>query len=126
METIEPTGDSQISLASTIAQDCWICADVAIRAIADPAYRAGPAIEYALEPVIHHATLRLFGVTQLGSDMNESVRVAAVLAESDVASALEFCDSATRALVGATTVNRELLSDLEKRASALLPGSVTK
>src|SRR5207249_3188730 len=84
LERSTPPGDSPDAVSSTSAQDCWICADVCIRVLVDETYDAGPAIEYALEPVVSAATQDLYGVSQLGSSEDEDARVQAVLAHPTV------------------------------------------
>src|SRR5262249_46346750 len=67
LEASTPAGDSPDGVSSTSAQDCWICADVCIRVLVDEGYKAGPAIEYALAPVLSTASEELYGVSQLGT-----------------------------------------------------------
>jgi len=116
-----PPGDSPDEYSSTAAQDCWICADVGIRVLVDRQYGAGPAIEYALEPILAAATEELFGVSQVGSGNDEESQLSELLQHPRVAAAIEFCTWATQFLQGHPEPTDADLVLLGSRASVLVP-----
>ena len=103
------------------AQDCWICADVCMRVLADPGYDAGPAIEYALEPVVSTATQELFGVCQVGSGDQEEAQVGAIVAHPRVAEAIRFCRWASDFLRERPSPTGDDLSRVGGNAAVLTP-----
>jgi hypothetical protein len=103
------------------AQDCWICADVCMRVQADPGYDAGPAIEYALEPVIRTSTEELFGVSQAGSGEQEEAQVRAIMGHPRAAAAIAFCQWAADFLHQRPSPTREDLAAVASAAAALTP-----
>jgi hypothetical protein len=105
----------------TAARDCWICGDVPIRLLVDGDYRAGGAIWYALEPVLQHATERLFGVLQVGDGPDENHQRQAIMAEPDVARAVDFVRWAVDLLTGGAAPNGADLISLRQRAAVLRP-----
>lgn len=121
LEEATPPGDAPDLVSSTVAQDCWICADTAIRVIVEPGFRAGPVIEYALEPILHATTERLFGVSQVGSGNAEETQLAAVLRDDQVSEAFAFCRWAIDILLRTPEPNDEVTHALCSRAAALLP-----
>ncbi|MBB5960653.1 hypothetical protein FHS29_007281 [Saccharothrix tamanrassetensis] len=121
VEEATPPGESPDDYPSTAAQDCWICVDLAIRVIADPDHEPGTGIEYALEPIVQKATERVHGVTEVGSGPDEDAQVAAVLAEPDVAAALDFVTWATGHLAGRPDPTDADLAELDRRAGVLAP-----
>jgi hypothetical protein len=121
LEASTPAGDSPDQVSSTAAQDCWICADITIRVLAEPHYDPGPAIEYALEPVLAAATEQLFGVSQLGASDEEDAQLRSVLRHPKAAAAIEFCRWATDFLRHRPAPTEADLSLVSSRASALAP-----
>lgn len=121
LEAATPAGDSPDEVSSTSAQDCWICADVGVRVLVDQDYEAGPAIEYALEPVISAASEELYGVSQVGASDEEEEQVGILLQHRKVAAALEFCWWATGFLRERPSPTEEDLALVSSRASALAP-----
>lgn len=121
LEVATPEGDSPDEVSSTPAQDSWICADIAIRVIADPQYAAGSGIEYALEPIVQHATERVHGVSQLGSGPDENDQMDKVLRQPDVVEALAFCSWAVDFLNGGDALTDAGIVELTNRAAALAP-----
>jgi hypothetical protein len=121
LEASAPAGDSPDGVSSTSAQDCWICADVGIRVLVDQGYDAGPAIEYALEPVVSAASEELYGVSQLGTSGEEEEQVRVLLQHRKVAAALEFCRWATDFLQDRPSPTEKDLALVSSRASALAP-----
>jgi hypothetical protein len=81
-------GESPDWFPSTNAQDCLICADVAIRVNVDRSFAAGPVVEYALEPVLQAASERLFRVTSLGGGPDEQAQEAILLDDDRVVGAI--------------------------------------
>lgn len=121
LERSTPAGDSPDHVSSTAAQDCWICADVAIRVLVDANYDAAPAIEYALEPVLVYATQELFGVSQVGSGEREAAQIREILGHPAVGLGIEFCRWATEFLSHRPSPTVEDLALLRSRAVALVP-----
>lgn len=91
LEASTPSGEASDYYSPGNAQDCWICADVCIRVLTDPGYDPGPAIEYALEPVVAMATQELFGVSQVGSGDQEEAQVIAIMRHPRTVEAITFC-----------------------------------
>lgn len=121
LEARTPAGDSPDERSSTSAQDCWICADVALRVLDDRSYDAGPAIEYALEPILARASEGLFGVSQVGSGDSEEVQIQAVLEQPGVASAIEFLRWSSEFLAQRPSPTEEDLALVRARAIVLAP-----
>jgi len=121
LEESSPSGESPDDFSSTAAQDCWICADVSIRVIVDPSYDAGPAIEYALEPVVSATTEELFGVSQLGSGPELEETMSVVLEASRVVAAVTFLRWALVFLSDESGLSEENLALLRSHATALTP-----
>lgn len=121
LENAVPPGDSPDYYSPASAQDCWICADVCMRVLADPGYDAGPAIEYALEPVVGTATQELFGVWQVGSGDQEEAQITAVMGHARVAEAIGFCRWATGFLGERPSPTGDDLSLVGRNAAALTP-----
>jgi hypothetical protein len=119
LEAGTPFGESPDDFPSTRAQDCWICADIAVRVWAVGEYDAAPAIEYALEPMLGAVTEELFGVTQVGSGPDEERQVAVVLQDARIVRAITFVRWATDFL--SVEPSEEALSALRARSEALLP-----
>jgi hypothetical protein len=121
LEAPVPFGESRDYYSPTSAQDCWICADVSIRVLADPGYHAGRAIEYALEPVMATAAQELFGVSQVGSGDQEEAQVMAIMSHPRVAEAISFCQRASDFLRQRPSPDEDDLAELVRAATALLP-----
>lgn len=115
---LTPPGEAVRYRDATAAQDCWICLDVSIRVMVDPTFDAGPCAEYALEPVLRSASERLPGA--IGS---ESARLGdiAILKDSSVRRALRFLRYAVTSLHAEPAPPRDLVEDLSRRATALMP-----
>jgi hypothetical protein len=121
LEVSTPPGDFADHYPPGSAQDCWICADVCMRVLADPGYDAGPAIEYALEPIVTTATQELFGVSQVGSGDQEEAQIRAIVAHPRVAAAITFCRWATDFLHERPSPTEEDLAAVARNAAALTP-----
>ena len=121
VEEATPEGESWHGVPSTTAQDCWICAGIAIRVISDPEYRAGPGVEYALEPVMGRVTERLHGVSQLGSGPDESAQMEEVLRQPEIVEALGFFSWAVDFLGQAKALTDAEIAELTRRAAAIAP-----
>jgi len=121
LEASTPAGDSPDETSSTSAQDCWICADIGVRVQVDQSYDAGPAIEYALEPVLSAASEELYGVSQIGASRGEEQQVRRLLQHSKVIAALEFCEWATEFLRDRPSPTEQDLALVSSRASKLAP-----
>ena len=121
LEDGTPHGESPDAVPSTFAQDCWICADVAVRVLAEPSFDAGACIEYALEPVLQTACERLFGCSQVGGGPDEERQVRAILAHPIVAAATDFVRWAVALLAQRPSPSEDDLSALRSRVEALAP-----
>jgi hypothetical protein len=124
LESSTPPGEllyRASKLLETAAQDCWICADATIRTLVDPSLTAGRAIWYALEPVLQHATERLFGVLQVGSGPDEYRQIESVMSEPDVSAATDFVRWAVNFLEGRPAPAAEDLELMGQRAMVLRP-----
>ena len=114
--------EAPIDDGSVIAvQDCWICADVCIRTLADGEYSPGLAIEYALEPILQAASERLFGVSQVGDGPNEDRQLEVILAETSVSQAVDFIQWATNFLTERPSPSEDDLDLVGRRAVVLAP-----
>jgi len=114
-----PFGESIDMIPSTTAQDCWICADVGIRVWVSESYDPGPAIEFALEPILGTVTEELFGFTQVGSGPSEEMQIEAVLQDERIVRVLDFMNWATNRL--GVEPDDEALAELRERGRVLLP-----
>ena len=121
LEATAPFGESRDYYSPGNAQDCWICAAVSIRVLADPSYDACRAIQYALEPVVAMATQELFGVSQVGSGDQEETQVIAIMSHPRVAEAISFCQRASDFLRERPSPDEEDLAELVRTATALAP-----
>lgn len=88
-----PSGEASAEATSPGTQQIWICADVCLRIQADPEYRPGPAIEFALEPVVSTVSQEMFGVSQPGSE-DEAQQYALILRDQRVTDAVSGIDHA--------------------------------
>ncbi|MBO0805277.1 MAG: hypothetical protein J2P25_19635 [Nocardiopsaceae bacterium] len=121
IEAATPSGDAPGYYSPGNAQDCWVCADVCIRVLTDPGYDPGPAIEYALEPVVAMATQELFGVSQVGSGDQEEARVIAIMRHPRTVEAIMFCQWATGFLEERPSPAAADLAAVANSAAALRP-----
>jgi hypothetical protein len=119
LEASVPAGESPDEISATAAQDCWICADVSIRVLADDNYNAAPAIEYAIEPMLQRATERIFGVSQVGSGEREREETEAILKDWYVSEAIEFLSWATDYLSTRSAPSHSDLELVRQRARVL-------
>jgi hypothetical protein len=92
----------------TSAQDCWVCADSALR-VSLAQFNAEDAAWYLLEPMFQATSERLFGVTDVGSERQEEDEVRA-LADDRLAIAVSSVETAIREL---SQVERLTPEDLE-------------
>jgi len=120
LEASTPPGESPDAFSSQSAQDCWICADVSIRILVE-SYDPGPAIWFALEPLISVVSEELYGVSQIGASDEEEEQVRVLLQQRKVAEALEFLRWATEFLQGHSSPTDDDLALVRSRASALSP-----
>lgn len=70
IEAATPSDPSDVPNFTT-AQDCWICADTAVRAIAD-GYEPAESAWYLLEPSFQATSERLFGYADVGSAQQQA------------------------------------------------------
>lgn len=103
------------------AQDCWICIDLTLRIQVSSGedIHVGNCIEYALTPNISAVTEKMFGVSQLGGEDEESYQI--VLQQPTVQSAITFCRDAARFLAKHPQPTHQDLSELYVKAVALAP-----
>lgn len=120
LEQAVPADDMPGDGLVTVAQDCWICADVGIRILADSHYSAGSAIWYALEPVLHRTSEDLFGVYQVGGGPGQDTKVEAILAQPRVSRAIGFVNWATEFLSEQAAPCGSGLDLVQERARALI------
>lgn len=116
-----PPGDSPDAVSSTFAQDCWICADCAVRNAIDDAFDAGPCVEYALEPLIQTVSQHLFGCSQVGSSNEEEAQMHQLVSDARFSQAIDFCDWAIGRLTSNPEPSPAELDELTARASVLVP-----
>lgn len=119
LEASTPEGQSLDDFPSTSAQDCWICADIGVRVLVDRSYSPGPAIEFALEPVLTAASEELFGVSQVGSSDQEETQLSELMRHEKVRNAIEFLRWATDFLGNRPTPTPEELMLVSSRAVSL-------
>jgi hypothetical protein len=106
---------------TTAAQDCWICLDAAIRAVVDEQFKAGPCIEYALEPKSQAVSERLFGVVQVGSGPGEAEAYDTLLADPEFRAAVDFVEWAVARLEVVEAPSSNDIEVLVDRADAIAP-----
>lgn len=120
VEAATPEGESPDAFSPTFAQDCWICADVALRIYADPEYDAGRALEYALEPVVTRASQELFGVSQIGSGELEDAQTRQMMEHPAVTAGLGFLRWAIKYLSLHENPEHDDLALVQSRAGVLM------
>jgi len=117
VEAFTPSDHSDIP-GFTVAQDCWICLDVALRASAADRDPAGYAW-YLLEPMFHGVSERLFGYTDVGSIEQEKCDSVS-LADSALVAAIAAIDQGI-ALVAPPVVGELRLAELQRVMAAIRP-----
>jgi hypothetical protein len=103
----------------TTAQDCWICADSALR-VALNQYHASDAMWFVLEPLFQATSERLFGVSDVGSD-RQQVDEARALEDASMRAGLAAVDDACRRLHLAARVTRQDLEHCVGSLAAIRP-----
>jgi hypothetical protein len=121
LELATPTRVAADSAPSTAAQDCLICADVALRVHVEPTFAQGPVIEYALEPVLMAATGRVSAVPQPDDGSEAPAAADALLEDSQVLAAVEFMWFALMRLRGKLEPDPATIDAIRTRATVLLP-----
>lgn len=96
IETVAPSGPSDAA-DFTGAQDCWICADVSVRVFADSA-DASIFSWYLLEPLLQSVSVELFGVEDVGSELEDELETRLLLADRTV-QAIENLNESVDALI---------------------------
>ena len=81
----------------------------------------GPAVEYALEPVMQAVTEELFGVSQVGGGDQEEAEIRAIVAHPRVAGAIGFCRWASDFLYQRPSPGEDDLASVARAAAALTP-----
>lgn len=84
-------------------------------------YKAGPAIEYALEPVVSSVSSQLFGVSQVGSGEQEEDQIRVLLEHPVLAAATDFLRWAVSMLRERPLPTRDDLDLVRSRSSVLAP-----
>jgi hypothetical protein len=121
LEMATPAREALDSAPSTAAQDCLICADVALRVHVEPAFAKGPVIEYALEPVLMAATGRVSAVQQPDDGSEAPAAADALLEDSRVLAAVEFMWFALMRLRGKNQPDPATIDAIRTHATVLLP-----
>ena len=107
------------SPGATTAQDCLVCADVAIRVHVDPSFSCGPVVEYLLEPVL---TSAMHHVAPASADDPDRQRAAdAILQDQGVMGAVGFLWFAIMSLHSRPNPDRPVIDAIKSRAAVLLP-----
>ena len=120
LEWITP-GRVRSAASSTAAQDCLICADVALRVHVEPDFARGPVIEYALEPILLSATERVATVPTPDDGSDPPARADALLEDSRVLAAVEFMWFAIMRLRSKPDPAAATIDEIRKRAKVLMP-----
>jgi hypothetical protein len=109
--------------SSITAQDCVICADVAIRVHVEPAFSQGPVIEYALEPILLSSTARVSAMPDLPDPAGGAVPATAdaLLEDSRVLAAVEFMWVAIMRLRSKPEPDPATIDEVRLRAVVLMP-----
>jgi hypothetical protein len=118
MDSVEEAtpGDSSDVSGFTAAQDCWICADSALR-VSVGAFAVEDAAWYLLEPIFQSTSERLFGVSDVGSQTQAAAEVEA-LEDPALASAIHGIEEAIALLMGRPSPD---VGDLARITEALRP-----
>jgi hypothetical protein len=106
---------------STAAQDCLICADVAIRVHVDPTFSAGPVIEYALEPLLLAETRRVEAEPEQGDGDEHPAAADALLGDTRVMAAVGFMWFAIMRLRSKPEPDPATIDEIRTRAAVLMP-----
>jgi hypothetical protein len=106
---------------STAAQDCLICADVAIRVHVEPAFACGPVVEYALEPVLLAATQRVSAAADPENGLGRPLAADALLEDARVMGAVGFMWFAIMRLRPKPEPDAHTIEEIRSRATVLLP-----
>jgi hypothetical protein len=114
LEEATPREPSDASWATT-AQDCWICADTAVRSSL-ASYAAQDATWYLLEPMFQTTCKRLFGFSDVGSKRQDELERQA-LQDPALQAAIAALHRAVHTL-NTPVVDR---ADLERLATDLAP-----
>jgi len=109
--------------SATAAQDCVVCADLAIRLHVEDDFACGPVIEYALEPVLLSAMHRIGPAGARGPDGDAMDVADALLADPAVMGAVEFLWFAIMRLHTHAEPARSTIEEIRTRAAVLLPAS---
>ncbi len=120
LESIAP--DKRLATPSAVAaQDCIVCADLAIRLHVEEGFDCGPVIEYALEPVLLSAMHRV-ATPDLRTTPGDGFAVAdALLAEPAVMAAVGFLWFAIVSLSNHPSPSAATIDEIQTRAGVLLP-----
>jgi hypothetical protein len=123
LESITP--DKRLTTPSaTAAQDCVVCADLAIRIHVEEGFACGPVIEYALEPVLLAAMQRVPPPTE-DSPEDRLAIADALLADPAVMAAVEFLWFAIMRLHTHPEPSLSTIEEMRTRAAVLLPGTAS-
>jgi hypothetical protein len=113
MEAATPSGPTDVP-GFTAAQDCWICADSAIR-VSIGQFTVKDAVWYLLEPLFQATSERLFGVADVGSQSQESAEAVA-LTDPALVAAVDALESVKRDLASRASLRK---SDVERTTATL-------
>jgi hypothetical protein len=120
LEWITP-GRGRSTTASTVAQDCVVCADVAIRVHVEPQFARGAVIEYALEPILLAATARVAAEPVPDDGSGPPTAADALLEDAQVLAAVEFMWLAIMRLRSRVDQDPAAIDEIRLRAAVLLP-----
>jgi hypothetical protein len=123
-DTAGPTrkeSDQEAKAVSTAAQDCLICADVAIRVHVEPDFSAGPVIEYALEPLLLAETRRIEAEPDQGDGEEHPAAADALLGDTRVMAAVGFMWFAIMRLRSKPEPDPAAIDEIRTRAGVLMP-----
>ena len=120
LEWITP-GRVKSAASSTGAQDCLICADVAIRVHVEPEFARGAVIEYALEPILLSATERVSAVPTPDDGSEAPAAADALLEDPRVLAAVEFMWLALMRLRSKPDPDPAMIDEIRLRAVVLMP-----
>jgi hypothetical protein len=114
------SGEDPVAVA-TVAQDCLICADVAIRVHVEPDFSAAPVIEYALEPVLLAETRRVEAQPESGDGDEPPAAADALLGDTRVMAAVGFMWFAIMRLRSKPIPDPATIEEIRSRATVLMP-----
>lgn len=118
IEEVEAAAFDELSNEGpTVVQDCWICLDSALRGLVLGESMAR-STWYLLEPIFQDAAIRIYGVTDVGSD-NEAAE-SAILDDARVVAGVKAIGSCIESLA-INTLDETLLERAKSILEAIVP-----